>query len=131
MSLQRRGAAVAGPGMNLPVADQLVPGIDRNFRTDAVGIAPGADRLDAQPVLVVRLIAVENDIGIEIDEQEIEIAVVVEIDGRHADAVRFMFDAPFLRLLGPGLAVESSIQWVAAFGGGPAVAARRIDADID
>ncbi len=68
MRLQWRTAAITSPGVDLPIADQFVLGLDADLGADAVGVALGADGLDAQPILVVRVVAVEDDVGIIVDQ---------------------------------------------------------------
>src|SRR5205807_418256 len=61
MGLQRRAAAIAASRLDLPKARQLrrpVLRIDVHFRPDAVAARSLADRPDAQPVAVIRLVAI-------------------------------------------------------------------------
>src|SRR5207249_3441098 len=87
--------------------------------------------LDAQPALVVGFIAKENDVGVEVDQEQIEVAVVVEVRGRYADAIGLVPHAPSLADLFPGGASRPRPERIAAFARGPLVAALRIDADVN
>src|SRR6185437_13055718 len=68
---------------------------------------------------------------VEVDEQQIEIAIVVEVHGGTADAVGLMAYAPSLAYLAPGLAVGSSPERIAALARRPAIAALSIHRHID
>ena len=68
MGFQRRAAAVARAGLDVPHADKhaLVSGLAKqpHLRADAVEVALGSDRLHLQPVFVVRVVAIKDNIFI-------------------------------------------------------------------
>ncbi len=59
----------------MPKADKFLRaghmGINANLGADAVAAALGADWLDAQPVLVVGVVAVENNVRVEVHQEQI------------------------------------------------------------
>ena len=75
----------------------------RQLRTlagmDGIIRVPGCT--DAQPLLAIRVVAIQYDVGIKIDQQQIKIAVVVEVGGCRANRICLVIDTPCLPRLTP------------------------------